>query len=57
MRKTKNAVLFVLASVSEVVVALGASLLACVGPLLQANFGVPNYSIKPTADAAAYFRC
>ncbi len=41
MGKTENFVLIVLGSVSEVVVALGASLLASVGPLSQANFA-PN---------------
>jgi hypothetical protein len=38
MGKTENFVLIVLGSVSEVVVALGASLLASVGLLSQANF-------------------
>ena len=42
MGKTENFVLIVLGSVSEVVVALGASLLASVGPLSQANFAPNN---------------
>ena len=41
MRKIKNVSLFVLASVSDVIVALGASLLASVGPLSQTNL-TPN---------------
>ena len=42
MREFKNVALFVLASVSEVVVALGASLLASVGPLSKVNSGILN---------------
>lgn len=38
MRKTKKFILIILGSVSEVVVALGSSLLASVGPLSKANF-------------------
>ena len=47
MRKFKNVALFVLASVSEVVVALGASLLASVGPLSQVNSGILKSRWRP----------